>query len=1083
MMASIDGAPPTVGPPAIPSSAVFAVNAGGRVFFLKPGSSEWKEMDFLGVEFKRISAHGNLMWAIGSDHFIYVFVFAREEDIAVYEVAYENERWNPKDGFCSALLPTDRHHFSTQDGTRERRMDKIELPSLAWRWDTAWSVDEIFHGKQVKMGWTYAVDFPREYGPEKKWNSMVRRRKWIRRRKYVALNAWAQVLSSFPNPLEEPFIDIAVGGSQMPDSPEGDLSVWAVTVQGRVLFRTCVSDQNPEGKEWVHVSSPSGTDAFQISVGPTGLTWAVTWDGRALVRTSVRRGSRRGQDWLVVNPPDTDVKLNFVAVGYNVVWASDRNGRLWVRRGVKGDESGTNPEAAVGTSWVSMAGEASILSIGEGDQVVALSDGKLLYRSGVSRSDPCGKEWKEMILPQQQTLSRSESISSEGSTNSSSTFGADATDSMAATIVRDSDLEDPFPVVVPQGFASAPFDSSDEEDAVDSLDGRRKEGAKCVVWVTANGLQCSDADTKPWFDGTGGKPSADSPWRKEILKKIEERGQRESIDHPGADKYEVPAINESSSNQWSKSEACRYLDEHGKWLKARLDLLQYPRGSGDSAKSLLSCTLEEGRPRKIQILLPSVTCVHALLDPKRPTMVVHTPKATKKRRPLKVSFTSETEMEEWVAQVSDGVWESRRFPGPPCARSVWLVDERGDTFYYEPEESAPPRILETMTWRGVGGHLKRVESCPAGVTWALGHDMTLYCHTGGYGGGVWETLNSDKTHPMVDERSFYCYENQRWNPVGGFCTRFLPTDRPGWSDATGTQKRSKTSMRPPSSRWQWVTDWRIDYETEGGVDDNGWQYAIDFPASYHPRKQFTDYVRRRKWVRRCQLATTGPWTVMARSKFIDVSFQMDAPCEGPISAWAVNANGDVLFRHGVTRSTPEGTEWEEVPTNEPFCSISVGLGGRVWAVAQEGSAYVRTGVNRDDPMGSHWLHVEPPLGKSLRIVSAGCLEVWAVDHEHTLYRRMDVNPQSFPEGTCWQEVCPEIQHISVCPQDQVWAISRNVKMLNATYRGIVMMRTGMSPEHPTGKGWQLGIGVRRRQADGSDRSRGVTSASASGGLT
>lgn len=39
----------------------------------------------------------------------------------------------------------------------------------------------------------------------------------------------------------------------------------------------------------------------------------------------------------------------------------------------------------------------------------------------------------------------------------------------------------------------------------------------------------------------------------------------------------------------------------------------------------------------------------------------------------------------------------------------------------------------------------------------------------------------------------------------------------------------------------------IDYHTPGGVDRDGWQYAVDFPASYHAKKNFTDYVRRRRW--------------------------------------------------------------------------------------------------------------------------------------------------------------------------------------------------------------------------------------------
>lgn len=44
-----------------------------------------------------------------------------------------------------------------------------------------------------------------------------------------------------------------------------------------------------------------------------------------------------------------------------------------------------------------------------------------------------------------------------------------------------------------------------------------------------------------------------------------------------------------------------------------------------------------------------------------------------------------------------------------------------------------------------------------------------------------------------------------------------------------------------------ISDWMVDFHTPGGVDRDGWQYAVDFPASYHAKKNFTDYVRRRRW--------------------------------------------------------------------------------------------------------------------------------------------------------------------------------------------------------------------------------------------
>lgn len=43
------------------------------------------------------------------------------------------------------------------------------------------------------QGWEYAVDFPANFSPDKKWNSCVRRRRWIRYRRYTAQGSWAKV--------------------------------------------------------------------------------------------------------------------------------------------------------------------------------------------------------------------------------------------------------------------------------------------------------------------------------------------------------------------------------------------------------------------------------------------------------------------------------------------------------------------------------------------------------------------------------------------------------------------------------------------------------------------------------------------------------------------------------------------------------------------------------------------------------------------------------------------------------------------------------------------------------------------------
>lgn len=43
---------------------------------------------------------------------------------------------------------------------------------------------------------------------------------------------------------------------------------------------------------------------------------------------------------------------------------------------------------------------------------------------------------------------------------------------------------------------------------------------------------------------------------------------------------------------------------------------------------------------------------------------------------------------------------------------------------------------------------------------------------------------------MTDTLHYYIYENQRWNPISGFSTASLPTDRHLWSDVSKGNKKS-----------------------------------------------------------------------------------------------------------------------------------------------------------------------------------------------------------------------------------------------------------------------------------------------------
>ena len=82
----------------IPGNSLFGLNSNGRIFYLDQAATSWKEFEYLGLEFKRVSAAKNVIWAIGGDHQIYVFVYGIEVPIRAKETFYENERWNPIEG-------------------------------------------------------------------------------------------------------------------------------------------------------------------------------------------------------------------------------------------------------------------------------------------------------------------------------------------------------------------------------------------------------------------------------------------------------------------------------------------------------------------------------------------------------------------------------------------------------------------------------------------------------------------------------------------------------------------------------------------------------------------------------------------------------------------------------------------------------------------------------------------------------------------------------------------------------------------------------------------------------------------------
>ena len=72
-------------------SWLFGVDVLGRIHRLSASASGWEPLQYLGVEFKRLSASEHSLWAIGGDQQVYLLIYGTENPIRVKEETYENQ--------------------------------------------------------------------------------------------------------------------------------------------------------------------------------------------------------------------------------------------------------------------------------------------------------------------------------------------------------------------------------------------------------------------------------------------------------------------------------------------------------------------------------------------------------------------------------------------------------------------------------------------------------------------------------------------------------------------------------------------------------------------------------------------------------------------------------------------------------------------------------------------------------------------------------------------------------------------------------------------------------------------------------
>uniref|UniRef100_A0A6Q2XQ74 Tectonin beta-propeller repeat-containing protein 1 n=1 Tax=Esox lucius TaxID=8010 RepID=A0A6Q2XQ74_ESOLU len=1045
------------------SSLLWAVDVYGKVYSLSTARGRWERDTDTLLELKRVTAGQKRSWGIGCDHHIYLNIDHAEVPIRYREETYENQRWNPVDGFTDVLLPTDRWAWSDLTGMTPQPLHSFLLPSDSWEWEGDWYVDQGCAGGDPTEtgGWEYAVDFPANFSREKKWNSCVRRRRWIRDRRYKARGSWTKIPLDHPKRPPIPLCDISCGGWEMSEQP--GLSMVATSLQ--VWFRSGILPEVPEGQCWEQVEAPK--EVAQISAGPGDLLWAILWDGQLLVRKGICLDSPTGSSWVLVDPPP--VKGGgaiHVAVGVSVVWVVTKDYKVWFRRGV-------NSHNPCGSGWISIGGEMMMVDVGLNDQVCAGCEFKGLTEPSQGSVLTCedSGETEKLSRGEEPFLTATPGPDSTHTLKSS----IPTSDSFISSLVADREPLKPLtpthrPFTAPGLSQGEDSEASPAPMCIVDLEAAQSPQGECASMGKAGGM---------------GTPSSVATYPlglESSMGVVEEEGPVWAwISGGGCDVDHIDQISWLSPSGMTHLQSRRQSEKlfffmrwwrdwkPYRWVDVGVALEQSTNFNSSRDAIFFIYYTQYDEKKYLQVFMSEVTAlVPVVRENTHHAFAVYTGERTKKRWPLVLAAQTDKDMTDWLSLLTGCCCEARGIRGRISRQALWSVTTKGDVMVHEPSpclESLTQTLpCDMMFWLQVPGHLRCVESNSLGVVWGIGCDGTawVYSGSGHTAGEVLPQGDMGSVHTQTDVRAVYIYENQRWNPMTGYTDKLLPTDRFPWSDDIGFTECTKSNTHPPSPLWFWVTEWAVDFGLPGGTDKEGWQYAADFPVMFRGNKSLKDFVRRRRWVRKCKIALTAPWQEVRPITLSDITV---LPCLAQsnmeqVPVWALSDKGDVLCRLGVTPENPAGSSWLHVGTDQPFKSISIGGGHQVWAIAWDGAVFYRGSVSASNPAGECWYHIPSPPRQSLRQLSVGRTSVYAVDENSNLWYRQGLTP-SYPQGSAWELISNNVTKVSVGPLDQVWVIADKVPgcPMELSVPGAICHRLGVGPMQPKGQSWDYGIGV------------------------
>jgi len=211
-----------------------------------------------------------------------------------------------------------------------------------------------------------------------------------------------------------------------------------------------------------------------------------------------------------------------------------------------------------------------------------------------------------------------------------------------------------------------------------------------ILWsCVAPGAVTVDASNMPnWFNEqiSDSKVDVNANWRKDILSKLQRRQDKLAKLQTVA-KFEK-AVELSS---WVKSADARYQRPGGEFEDCIIELEWVSSGSGSSGSEAsrsgdsgtFTVLSPDGAATKIQFPLSDITCVQCCSEAGAPRIAIHAPHLPVNCSPVKLQFSSDSEMEDWLSHLSSVCSQINTLVGKPASNAIWLTSELGDVFVFD----------------------------------------------------------------------------------------------------------------------------------------------------------------------------------------------------------------------------------------------------------------------------------------------------------------------------------------------------------------------------------------------------------------